>query len=207
MKGKILAVLKTKFDGVQDAILVRVAEKIGKTVSNEDEIQGVVDGVTFQQVLESYGDSRATEATRSSIANYESKHNLKDGKPAEIHTPPKQPGLPDDAPQWAKDLAKLNADLASKLEGFERKETGDRLAGLVKSKLKEKGVKDSFFLGRNISVESEEQVDQAVETMFGYWDALKKDSLETDIPPRSFSINPGAQAVDADIDNWAKNSN
>ena len=47
MKGKILAVLKTKFDGVQDAILSRVAEKLSKTVSNEDEIQGVL---TFQLV-------------------------------------------------------------------------------------------------------------------------------------------------------------
>jgi hypothetical protein len=206
MKEKILAALRTKFTGVQDAILNRVADKLGKTAGEQDDVQGLVDGVTFQQVLESYGDSRATEATRTSIANYESRYGIKEGKPT--GTPPRQePGIADDAPQWAKDLARQNEELSAKLKGFEQKESADRLAGLVKTKLKDKGVKDSFFLGRPISIESEDQVDQVVETMFGYWDALKKETIQTDIPPQSFSLNPGERAVDADIDSWAQKSN
>ena len=64
MKGKILDALKAKFTGVSDTILDRVAEKLAKTVTTEEEVKTAVDGVTFQQVLESYGDSRATERRR-----------------------------------------------------------------------------------------------------------------------------------------------
>ena len=82
MKVKILAALKTKFEGVQDAILGRVADKLisGGKVAKEEDITTAVAGVTFQQVLEMYGDSRANEATTTAVSNYEKKHNLKDGK-------------------------------------------------------------------------------------------------------------------------------
>lgn len=85
MKVKILAALKTKFTGVQDAILNRVADKIlsGGKVTKEEDIATAVDGVTFQQVLEMYGDSRANEASATAVRNYENTHHLKDGKPTE----------------------------------------------------------------------------------------------------------------------------
>jgi len=206
MKEKILAALKTKFSGVQDAILNRVATKLSETVGSEDDVQGVVDSTTFQQVLESYGDSRATEATRSSIANYESKYGIKNGKPHK-GSEQTQPDIPADTPDWAKDLIKQNQEMAEKIQQFEQKSQSERLTGLVKSKLKEKGVKDSFFAGRNISVESEEQIEEVVNTFYGYWDAERKDHFETDVPPRSFNLTPGGNAVEADIDSWAQKSN
>jgi small-conductance mechanosensitive channel len=39
--------------------------------------------VTFQQVLEYYGDSRAAEASTTAVRNYESKYKIKDGKSTE----------------------------------------------------------------------------------------------------------------------------
>ena len=205
MKEKILAALKTKFSGVQDAILNRVATKLSETVGSEDDVQGVVDSTTFQQVLESYGDSRATEASRTSIVNYESKYGLKNGSPAK-GTDPAQPNTPDDTPQWAKDLIRQNQELASKVSDFERKTNGERLSGLVKSKLKSQGVEDSFFIGRPINVENEDQIDQVVDTMIGYWNEISKDRIKSDVPPRSFNSSPGGKAVDADIDSWAQKS-
>ena len=79
MKQLILNALKTKYQGVSESILDRIAEKIAKTVTSADQVQTAVDGVTFQQVLESYGDSRATQAQQTAVHNYEQKYGLKDG--------------------------------------------------------------------------------------------------------------------------------
>lgn len=79
MKVQILDALKAKFVGVSEAILSRIADKIAKTAKTMEEVTAAVEGVTFQQVLESYGDSRATEAQQTAVVNYEKKHGLKDG--------------------------------------------------------------------------------------------------------------------------------
>ena len=79
MKQLILNALKAKFTGVSDAILDRVATKLAQTVTTAEQVQTAVDGVTFQQVLESYGDSRATQAQQTAVHNYETKYGLKDG--------------------------------------------------------------------------------------------------------------------------------
>lgn len=79
-KNEILDALKAKFTGVSEKILGRVADNLAKTVTKAEDVQTAVDGVTFQQVLDSYGDSRATDATKTAVLNYEKKHGLKDGK-------------------------------------------------------------------------------------------------------------------------------
>lgn len=83
MKAKLIEALRAKFEGVQDAILGRVADKLisGGKVKSEGDIANAVAGVTFQQVLENYGDSRADEAQKSAVKNYENKYKIKDGQP------------------------------------------------------------------------------------------------------------------------------
>lgn len=83
MKKEALDALKAKYPGVSEAILSRIADKIAKTAKTQEEVTAAVEGVTFQQVLESYGDSRATEAQQTAVTNYEKKHGLKDGKKVE----------------------------------------------------------------------------------------------------------------------------
>lgn len=80
MKKQTLDALKAKFQGVSEAILNRVADKLAKTVTTVEQIAPAVEGVTIQQVIESYGDSRATEAQQTAVHNYESKYGLKDGQ-------------------------------------------------------------------------------------------------------------------------------
>lgn len=79
-KEQILEALKTKFQGVQASILDRVATKLAQTVTTEEQVKTAVEGVTIQQVIESYGDSRATQATSTAVHNYEAKYGLKDGR-------------------------------------------------------------------------------------------------------------------------------
>lgn len=127
MKQQILTALKAKFVGVSDAILDRVATKLAQTVTTAEQVQTAVDGVTFQQVLESCGDSRATQATQTAVHNYETKYGLKDGvkvTPPETQppvvppvTPPVTPpaGGAETVPAWAQALIDSNNSLKNEL--------------------------------------------------------------------------------------------
>lgn len=129
MKNKALEALKTKFEGVSDAILDRVATKIAKTATSEEDVTTAVEGVTFQQLLESYGDSRATEATQSAVTNYEKKHGLKDGKKVVEAEPTNKKN--DDTPEWVKQLVDANKALTDRIAKLE----GDKTATTRKSAL------------------------------------------------------------------------
>lgn len=91
IKQAILKELQGKFPGVSDTILNRIAEKLSKTVTDDAGVKPAADGVTTQQLLESYGDSRATEAQQTAVTNYEKKYGLKNGVKQEIE--PSNPKL------------------------------------------------------------------------------------------------------------------
>ena len=79
MKKEIIDALTAKFEGVDAAILSRIADKMAKTATTSELVKSEVEAFTLQQLLTSYGDSRATEATQSAVKNYEAKYGLKDG--------------------------------------------------------------------------------------------------------------------------------
>lgn len=78
---QIIAGLQTKFPGVDKAILTRIATKKGDGVTEEDKVNSIVEGIGFQDVLQSNSDFRANEASLTAIANYEKKYGIKNGKP------------------------------------------------------------------------------------------------------------------------------
>lgn len=82
-KVQILEALKAKFQGVNANVLNRIADMLSKTVTKAEEVTTAVAGVTqgMIEVIEGYGDSRATEAAQTAVNRYETQHNLKDGKP------------------------------------------------------------------------------------------------------------------------------
>lgn len=106
MYKEILEQLKTKFSGVSEKILDRIAKKLAETVTKSEDVKTAVDGVTFQEVLESYGDSRATDATKTAVLNYEKKHGLKDGVKVDTQQQQQVEIKPDEnTPAWAVALA------------------------------------------------------------------------------------------------------
>lgn len=130
MKKQIFDALKAKFTGVSDSILNRIAEKLAKTVTKEEDVTTAVEGVTFQQVLESYGDSRASEAQQTAVANYEKKHGLKDGVKVDGVTPPVPPTPPtppaggaDPVPAWAQAIIDSNKYLTDRLNKMDGERT------------------------------------------------------------------------------------
>jgi hypothetical protein len=83
MKEELLKALTAKFPGVSASILGRIADKLSKTATTAEQVKTAVDGITIQQVIESYADSRATEASetahKNAVQDYEQKYGLKDG--------------------------------------------------------------------------------------------------------------------------------
>lgn len=118
MRKEILDALKAKFSGVSDSILGRIADKLAKTATTAEQVKTAVEGVTIQQVIESYGDSRATEASNTArenaVKDYESRYGLKDGVKVTNNTnnggeqptggSATNPTGGDETPEWAKTL-------------------------------------------------------------------------------------------------------
>ena len=135
MKEKILTALKTKFTGANANVLNRIAEKLAKTVTTDEQLTTAVAGVSQElvEVMESYGDSRATEATQTATLNYETKYGLKNGKPiagAPTPTPtapqaqqPNNGGDNNDVPAWAQQLIESNKTLSERLNKLDSERT------------------------------------------------------------------------------------
>lgn len=139
MKKEILSQLLEKFPGVQESILGRVADKIGKTAGTPEQVATAIEGVTFQSILETYGDSRANEAQQSAVRNYEAKYGLKDGQKVpdggspsgEKKEPGQTPKAEDTAPEWARSLLESNKKLSERLAAIE----GERTTATRRQKL------------------------------------------------------------------------
>ena len=101
----------------------RIATKKAEGVTDETKVNSIVEGISFSDVLNSYGDFRAGDATRTSVQNYEKKHNLKDGKPIENPNPnpnPKPEDKKDDVPAWAQALIDSNKNLSTELSALKQ---------------------------------------------------------------------------------------
>lgn len=83
MRKKIISALATRFEGVDAKILGRIADNLmaAKTLETDEDINSAVEEVTFADILKSYGDARATDASKTAVSNYEKRHGLKNGKP------------------------------------------------------------------------------------------------------------------------------
>lgn len=131
MRQQILEALKARFPGVSEAILGRMADKLAKTATTQEQVTTTVEGVTFQQVLELYGDSRATEASVTAVKNYENKYGLKDGKTSEVVPPAAggagqqttPPAGDEQVPSWAQAILEANKTMADRLNKMETERT------------------------------------------------------------------------------------
>ena len=103
MKKEILEALAAKFEGVSSAVLDRIANKLAKTITKTEDIATAVEGVTIQQIIDSYTDSRVTEASetarKNAVNDYESKYGLKDGVKTVDNNPQGTQGANVDATQ------------------------------------------------------------------------------------------------------------
>lgn len=140
----ILAGLQTKFTGVDAAILTRIATKKAEGVTDETKVNSIVEGISFSDVLNSYGDFRAGDATRTSVQNYEKKHNLKDGKPIENPNPnPNPEDKADMATIIANAVSAAVKPLSDELALFKAEKSQATRQEQIMAKAKEYGIPES----------------------------------------------------------------
>ncbi|WP_301704075.1 hypothetical protein [uncultured Parabacteroides sp.] len=145
---QILAGLQQKFTGVDTAILTRIATKKAEGVTDETKVNSIVEGINFSDVLNSYGDFRAGDATRTSVLNYEKRHNLKDGKPIENPNPNPNPKPEDKTDDMATIIANAVSaavkPLSDKLAQFETEKSQATRQEQIMAKAKEYGIPETF---------------------------------------------------------------
>lgn len=146
----ILAGLQQKFTGVDTATLTRIATKKAEGVTDETKVNSIVEGIGFQDVMQNYGDFRAGQAQTSSIANYEKKHGLKDGKPIESPNPKQEEKKKDEVPTWAQAIIDSNKSLSEKLAGYEQERMQAQRNAQVSAKAKEYGIPETLVPMLNI---------------------------------------------------------
>lgn len=158
----ILTGLQQKFSGVDTATLTRIATKKAEGITDETKVTSIVEGISFQDVIQNYGDFRAGQAQTSAVSNYEKKHGLKDGKPIENPKPepPKpEPPKPNDPPKPQEtDIAKMIADgiatgikpFADKLAKMEEQEAQAQRNSQISAVAKKYGIPEFMLKDRNI---------------------------------------------------------
>jgi len=177
MKNKILEALKTKFDGVDASTLGRIADKLAKTTTDEAGIQTAVDGVTFQQVMESYGDARVTKAQQTAVENYEKKHGLKDGKPIQAEPPkpePQEPPKPNDEPEYIKAMRQQMEAMQKRLDEADKAKTTSGRRSKLDAMLK-----DAPETIRTLYTQNFEAMTFADDAAFDTWLDGSKTSVES----------------------------
>ena len=152
----ILAGLQQKFTGVDTAILTRIAIKKAEGITDETKINSIVEGISFSDVLNSYGDFRAGDASKTAVTNYEKKHNLKDGKPVE-NPNPKPEEKKDDVPAWAQALIDSNKSLSDKLTQFETEKAQATRSQQILAKAKEYGIPENY--AKRCAIKDDEDLD------------------------------------------------
>ncbi len=155
---QILAGLRTKFQGVEDATLQRIASKKAEGVTDESKVNSIVEGISFQDVLTSYGDYRADGAQKTAVSNYEKKHNIKDGKPIEepkpqdpLPTPTPQSKPTEQVPAWAQSLIDSNKTLSEKLAAMDAKTKADERNQQIAAVAKSFGIPEYVYKGKQIA--------------------------------------------------------
>ena len=124
MQQDILNALKTRFEGVSEKILQRLADKLQKQ-PNADGLgaEQLANQVTMQQLLEYYGDQRATEAQQTAVKNYEKKMQQTNAEPQTSKQPNDQTTKQQndiEVPAWAKSLVEQVKTLNQRFDAVEK---------------------------------------------------------------------------------------
>ena len=153
----ILAGLQQKFAGVDTAILTRIATKKAEGVTDETKVNSIIEGINFSDVLNSYGDFRAGDASKTAVSNYEKKHNLKDGKPIETTTTIKTEENKDDVPAWAQALIDSNNSLLTEVSTLKQEKAQATRQEQILAKAKEYGIPENY--AKRCAIKDDEDLD------------------------------------------------
>lgn len=78
IKRTALDMLKTKFEGIDEKVLSRIAAKIAKTAKTAEDVAAEVNELTLMDIINSYTDSRVNDAQDKAVKRYKQEKGIKD---------------------------------------------------------------------------------------------------------------------------------
>lgn len=204
MKEKLLQLLATKFSGVDNVILQRIAEKKSEGIENDEQLNTVVDGIDFAYILQSEADRRVTDATRTAISNYEKKYGLKEGKPVNPQEP-KKPDTPPAPPEGEnKEIVKLReqiSEMANLMSGLTKQVTVSQKVADAKAMFTKAQLPEKWF--SRVDVTSETPVEDQIKALNDEYAELKQSVIDEQI--RSGVVVPEISGgADKSVDDYKK---
>lgn len=207
MKEKILQFLKTKIGshagGIQENFLLGIADAYSKTITEESQIATTFTDGALESIKQSYTfvQAETDRKAKAELKAFRDKHGLgEDGLPLDKNkdkdkdkNKDKDKDKPDpDEPSWFKSYREKSereiADLKAEQEGIKKAKTQENLLSKFNNHDKIKGkIPSSFLKGRNITVESEDKLDELVNQVESDYNAFKQEMAESGVV---FSVPP-----------------
>jgi len=185
MKEKILLFLKTQLPGVAENYLSGIADFYSKTILDEQTIQTTInEGVVAllkenARILQVEGDRRATDASKTALENYLKKNPPKDpAKEITKETPKEEESI---GALLEKVLAEKLNPLQEKLTRLETEKLQSTIRESLFTKLKGKGIPESYYKGRDFSSLKEDELDTFSASIEEEYNSFKKELIESGV--------------------------
>lgn len=163
IKRTALDKLKTKFEGIDEKVLSRIAAKIAKTAKTDEDVAAEVDELTLMDIINSYTDSRVNDAQDKAVKRYKQENGIKDdedgdgtkegdgdgkeGTDGNGGTGSK--GGDDDTPAYIKALMKSVETLAKEVTSLKAGKTADARKEALDKVLKDASERERKFYEKN----------------------------------------------------------
>lgn len=190
MKENIKNALKTNYAnlGLSDKAFDGVASFLAKTITKEEEIDGVIKSEDTKSLLKAFqGES---DSLRNRAAQLEKDFNAyKEAHPDKSGSPAPEPSKkePEEEPAWAKKLREQNEKILARQAADDAARALKDNLSAVEGKLKSAGCTNPGILKgvlKGFSLEKEETVDQAAARLKAEYDASYKETFGAGpVPP------------------------
>jgi hypothetical protein len=201
VKEKILAALKTKYKnlGFDDKTLEQVTDLLGQYVTTDEGIEPAINGAestlkTFQSLI----DKRVTDAIAKAKADNQKSD---DSKKQDNHKADDSQKQEDEKiPAWAQGII-------AKLDGYEKQAKQSTFVSTVKAKLAEKKVPESYWKGRTLAIEKEEDIETVVKQIETDYTTFRQDLVNEGVIISTPPDPDGGKAQSAIAKQIAENRN
>lgn len=174
MEEKILSQLKTacgQNTSISDKTLQIIAHRIAANVTEESQIEAAIE--IEKPIL---------QAIDGNI-NFVAADAVKKVKPIEKTIEKKtEEKIDPNEPDWFKSYREKQEQettaLKNKLESYDKEKAQSQLNGKITAKLKEKGIPESYYKGRNLNIESEDGIDQLISDIDTDYSGFKQELAE-----------------------------
>jgi len=201
MKEKIKSALKTEYAkmGLSERAFDGVASFLAKTISNEEEISGVITNEDTKNLLKAFqGES---DSLRNRAAQLEKDFNAyKEKHPETPDTPPTPPKGEEQEPEWAKKLREQNEAILKRQQEEDAARALKAQTDSIEAKLKAAGCTNPGILKatlKGFSLAKDETEDAAIERLKGEYNNSYKETFGDGPAPLFGGAPQGGDAKDA----------